>query len=149
MQIKIGVTGVKKENIPTPDTSIVLNSLSTSSINNGFHGISTQEVWKKGNSTSTYTWFNDLLTEEYVNLLKELNPSALQHPGLANSDLEFVNIGDTSLDQAVGTGGLNCDVISGCSVQDGICCPDTNYGHPAFSNLLELSTLVSTPTRTV
>lgn len=149
MQIKIGVTGVKKENIPIPDTSIVLDPLSTSSINDGFHGISTQEIWKRGSSTSTFTWFEDLLTEEYVTLIKELNPSALQHPGLANSDLEFVNIGNTSLDQAVGTGGLNCDSTSGCSVQDGICCPDTNYGHPAFSNLLELSTLVSTPTRTV
>ena len=149
MQIKIGVTGVKKLIVPTPSTNIVLDALSTSSIDNGFHGISTQEIWKRGNNTSTYTWFDDLLTEEYVNLIKELNPSTLQHPGLANSDLEIVNIGDTSLDQAVGTGGLNCDVTSGCVVQDGLCCPDTDYGHPAFSNLLELSTLVSTPTRTV
>lgn len=149
MQIKIGITGVKKLVTPDSNTSISIDSSDSSNIHNGFHGISTQEIWKRGNNQSTYSWFEELLEPEYISLIHELSPAALQHPGLANSDLEYVLIGDTSLTQATGTGGLNCDATSGCVPQDGLCCPDNDFGHAAFPNVLQLSKELSSLGRTV
>lgn len=144
MVIRVGVTRVKKRVPIIPDTSITLDTDVTSTIHNGFHGISTQEIWKLGSNVGNFRWNDNLFDPGFIGSIQELNPASLQHPGLANADLEIVNIGDTSLDQAVGTGGLNCDATSGCVVQDGLCCPDDDFGHPAFSNLLELSKQVTT-----